>query len=1523
MARKRLNKNLVVALTLSGFAMMIVLAMVMIGRLQQRDPRHFVELAEQREAQGDWEQAVIFYNEAWKHTQDPVYLVRVSKMALSMGDLRSALTGWQRALVARPDLMEAHVSQLEVLLEIARLNGRLDDWRRVRDAAQAMLDVRAERSPSQEAFAHNAKGLALVALQSESPANADEGYKALAEAARLAPDEVDYPIDVAMQDLRADRRDAAESALRELLRKHVEQGASASKVRLGYARYLAATGEIDESEKYFQEAVTFAGQDLKALREARLGHAGLLAQRWAIAQRAGGDATTAEERFKQSETILKQIIDAEPDHYDAYIQLTLMYRSAARHADAVAICERRLSRPVSRKGVDATRNKVSAFRLMIYGSESCVSQAVAAQQRGEEDARLKLLARAEQFVADARGEFPEHPRVLSQSGRIKVAQGRFRAALSDLRAAEDAYKAFDTVDWENKVLLAQVHLQLDEPGAARQVLESVTEQARAARVDDPSFWTSYAQTLFRTGELDRALALADRVLLIDPSHKEAAQLKAAVYERKGQRAEAGKIIEGLTGDKVMGALLQARQHALDGRSDAALAVLKRAWDQQPGDFRLVSALANELVNQGRVPEAREIVTAALKTKPDDVELRRLSVLVDPTLNDQQRDAALLDMINAETDGFERSLQLVSLYLKKSDPKKALEAINAAEQHVISKDTPAARAAPVMQHRALLRAKVHLAAQVDDQAAMDAARASAITHDVDGAGGKSIVGLCHLARKENEQAAKAFREVLVAQPTDAWSLSHLGQSLQLLGRLDDAEAAYERALRASPDESMAHRGLALLARTRGDEDTFRKHLARCEELIPNDPWVVAELTRRKEETDPAAAVRRREADLSARPDDLENIKRLATLSEQADQRDKADKHYARWLELAPDDIDALAAAAAYYRRSGRPDLSLAALQRFAASRTDRDAKARADMLIAEHHFDVGAPDAAEKVLLAAADTHETGELDERIARFYLQDVQEPRKAVPWINRAIERARAEQPADVPRLLVTRVYCHLHRAVGDLDAARKDVDELRGAYPDDPRGLFWQSELHARAGRIAQAIAVLSDYLAQRPDEPFARFQRAQLYVAYGQTNLAIEDLQSLKATDPLALQLEPRILLASLHERSGRRDLALEELVSLVADAPDSARAIEEIVSAYLRAGRPADADRVVTAQLNRDKDHPRAEWYFQRGRVSLAIGEVDKALADYQRGADVAQHAPAAMIPVLDVFAQVGRFAEGASYYEQNAPKEEKNATLRSRYAHLLMRAGQKPRAIDEFRAAMAIAIADASDATRVVAGDLRRSLTTPESLREAPSLFENGAPSGAMGRANDRLLVRLYRWNDRAGDASTRLDRLIQTSTEPKERSLLLQEKGEILQLAGENQAAREAYEASLREVPGNWAVLNNLAYLLSDQFGENKQALPYAQRAVAILESAPLLDTLGWIYVGLGQLDQAVAELSRAVRLDPGAALYHYHLGEAYRRNGQASEALNVLQTGRQAAVVAKDSAMIEKIDASLERVSKGDRAP
>ena len=143
MAKKRLNKNLIVSLTLFTFVMMIVVSVLMIRQLRLRDPQHFVELAKQYEQQEEWKTAALFYKKAWTRGHNPIHLVALGDVLLNDGSVRLAREAWATALVNQPDLTQGHRRQLELALEVARLYGRDKDWQFARETAETFLESNA------------------------------------------------------------------------------------------------------------------------------------------------------------------------------------------------------------------------------------------------------------------------------------------------------------------------------------------------------------------------------------------------------------------------------------------------------------------------------------------------------------------------------------------------------------------------------------------------------------------------------------------------------------------------------------------------------------------------------------------------------------------------------------------------------------------------------------------------------------------------------------------------------------------------------------------------------------------------------------------------------------------------------------------------------------------------------------------------------------------------------------------------------------------------------------------------------------------------------------------------------------------------------------------------------------------------------------------------------------------------------------------------------------------------------------
>jgi tetratricopeptide (TPR) repeat protein len=156
------------------------------------------------------------------------------------------------------------------------------------------------------------------------------------------------------------------------------------------------------------------------------------------------------------------------------------------------------------------------------------------------------------------------------------------------------------------------------------------------------------------------------------------------------------------------------------------------------------------------------------------------------------------------------------------------------------------------------------------------------------------GQALLALKRDAEALTSFEAALAA---DA-SLTDLRQRIDVLrfrglqtlienaraaakaGRLDDAVAAYNRAIAASPESGFLHRELAAVERKRKNDEAALVHLRRAVEIDPADAGAhlqIGDILESRQDFDGAEAAYRRAVDLDPTP---ELSARLAAVAERA-------------------------------------------------------------------------------------------------------------------------------------------------------------------------------------------------------------------------------------------------------------------------------------------------------------------------------------------------------------------------------------------------------------------------------------------------------------------------------------------------------------------------------------------------------------------------------------------------------------------------------------------------------------------
>lgn len=1507
---KRLNKNLVVGLSVAGFVVMLALSVLMIHTLEQNDPAELAKLAEQYRDREEWEEAAQLYRRAWEVGTDPAYLVDAGEMALNGGAVLDALTFWQNAITQDPSLVAAREKRLDVVLRIAQLQNQVGDWIAVQEGADGLLSVDPENAQG-----HYAGGIAYSQLDTQAAGNAEQGLELLKRATELAPDNLEYALAYTAALLQRGQQEAGEAQLAALMERFTQPGLEAAKVRWVYGAYLARRNETEKAERQFQDAITLAGQNAEALAGAQQAYGSYIAQRWARAKSDGLPAEQTDPLLKQARELFESAMALQPESFDPYAQLARLLHGARAYEDAIQVCERRLLVGFQRnKGVDWVVKQLSTINLMLIASQSAASMAETA---GSAEERDKWLTTAQRYIDDALAERADYPPALVQAGGVKWLRGDEREALKLFRNADELYAGRGHVDWALKKNLARLHLQLNEPGAAQSVLEAVLERAQQQRTADPEYWVLYAESLYRANMAEKALATVDVALQIDPSHAGALRMKVMVLQGLGRTEAAAVLSEKLDTGESTRIFFTAEDLRQQGDIDGAVRVLRDAVHADPQDVRLATGAIRGMAMLNRLDDANALAKEMLAAHPDSNDLQRLEVVTRSDVPDEERVAQLRAIIESEPDAFQRAWDLCEFHFSRKEYDASLAQARVAEQHLNARDTDMALKATKSTHRLLLTRLLLLAALLHDDATGRAAVEAAARHDVDGARGKSLAGQYHMFREEPQLAITAFTEAVALQPTDARTLTYLARCYDGANRTDDARATYLKAIQANPQEALAHKGLADIGLRTGNQALFERHLAECERLIPNDPWVRDRLVIRQEDSDPHGAITRREEIRGEDPDNRENLVRLAALYGRVNDRAKADALYAELIAAAPTDVALARQASQYYIGTDRPERSLELLNECLGQQTTQEGKGDAYLALSMHHRDLREYDKMEAVLLKGADEAPTFEVYLGVADYYVRTFR-AKDALPWFDKSIEAARAAKSSKVLELLTMRIAACLQPGVRDLESARRYVDELHREFPDHVRWLFWDSEVYAAEGKINRAIQSLTEYVRQQPSDAYGLYQRANFYLAEGRLNEAIADLEAVKALPGAPFHIEARLRLADAHRRRGATEESLRELEEIVQQYPGAQQAVADLVTAYQRQGRFADAERLVTAQINRMTDRAVPYWHWLRAGVYAAQGDFNRALADHRSAAQIDNYSADSVARLLLLCTQAKRYTDGIEFYEAHTPVKEHSRAL-SMYAAVLAGAGRDAEAVEQFRRAGSLARQGGPENLPIVISDIQ--IVYP--AERAVALFDTPVSDPALARTNDWILVPLLRAVGRKDDAYARVESLLRTAETDAERTDLYLDLGVMRQVDGVHDAAREAYEEAVKYGPENWRALNNLAYLLSDEMGLHAQALPYARQAATLLSDPNVLDTLGWIYVGLGDYTSAIAELSRAVRLNPNVPLTQFHLGEAYRRSGEFLRAEEILRSALETARDAGDEQTLALAEAAQARATARDQQP
>lgn len=163
----------------------------------------------------------------------------------------------------------------------------------------------------------------------------------------------------------------------------------------------------------------------------------------------------------------------------------------------------------------------------------------------------------------------------------------------------------------------------------------------------------------------------------------------------------------------------------------------------------------------------------------------------------------------------------------------------------------------------------------------------------------------------------------------------------------------------------------------------------------------------------------------------------------------------------------------------------------------------------------------------------------------------------------------------------------------------------------------------------------------------------------------------------------------------------------------------------------------------------------------------------------------------------------------------------------------------------------------------------------------------------DPLWLALANLAEKLGQGELAADLLRQRLEQSKSPILAITLAG-LLERLGRFREAEVLYKQCVENGQDNALVLNNLAWLMVLLNDDKTVALEYINRAIKL--GGPkfeLLDTRGVIYTKLGQSEDAITDLSEAVKQDPSGPKY-FHLAQVYLQAGKMPDAKKSLEEAR-----------------------------
>lgn len=455
------------------------------------------------------------------------------------------------------------------------------------------------------------------------------------------------------------------------------------------------------------------------------------------------------------------------------------------------------------------------------------------------------------------------------------------------------------------------------------------------------------------------------------------------------------------------------------------------------------------------------------------------------------------------------------------------------------------------------------------------------------------------------------------------------------------------------------------------------------------------------------------------------------------------------------------------------------------------------------------------------------------------------------------------------------------GRPDRARATMDEVPGL-ADAPAAAKVRAEADDKRGADGEARQDYERWLSEDPTDREAITASIEFWESQRDFRRAVELLQKLRHSDADASVVQGRIALDLL--RGGRFAEAEKAARDIAAARPEDRGARRTLAAALDAEGRSAESAEMLRKLSEEDPDDP-AVLLTLAFQLSSA-GKGDEAVGLLRAFAERVGRDPGKARLVREIRSQMAallyrdrKLDEARSLAAATAVEKD---SVADRSLGILLeeaRNGRKPsEGLDWARKAAAAEPRNAE--WRAAAAEFQyRAGDRAGAEKEFAALAASGIASDVLAAADAEERLKNFAQAARmSGDALARFAGNVD----------LMFRRGSALERDGKFDESVAVFEGALRIRPDDANTLNYLGYMYADKGVKLSEARSLLEKAVALdPQNGAYLDSLGWAFFRMNELESAAKYLSKAAERIPMDATVQEHLGDLEARRGQTARAV------------------------------------